>query len=145
MTENKGNLSIGFANLPALDQRKRLHHEQLERIRNKLEEFLFPPEAQETAMRIYDLVLEVDKELDRILRDPLVRELYEYDGRFFTPKYNWGFYRAFDGIHILRSLSDATLETFFRGRDRHFAIRWRDMSQRCQKNVSISTAVRARG
>jgi hypothetical protein len=50
--------------------------------------------------------------------------LYEYDGRFFTPKYGWGFYRAFDGIHILRSLSDAALATFFHSRDRHVATRW---------------------
>jgi hypothetical protein len=122
MSGSKANISNGFAN--CADQRWHLQHRQLERIQNKLEEFLSPLDARETAIRMYDLVLEVDQEIDRILRDPLVRKFYEYDGRFFTRKCNWGFYRAFDGTHILRSLNDANLETFFRGRDRYFAIRW---------------------
>jgi hypothetical protein len=124
MSGSKANLSIGSTHGATSDQRWHLHHRQLERIQNKLEEFLSPIDARETAISVYDLVLEVDDEIDRILRDSLVRKFYEYDGRFFTPKCNWGFYRAFDGIHILRSLNDATLETFFRGRDRYFAIRW---------------------
>ena len=93
-------------------------------IQNKLEEFLSARDARETATKIYDRLLEVDYELDRILRDPVIRKLYEYDGRFFTPKRNWGFFRAFDGIHVLRSLSDETLETFFRGREQYLAIQW---------------------
>ena len=96
----------------------------MEHIQNKLEEFLSAQDARETAMKIHDLLLEVDYELDRILQDPVIRKLYEYDGRFFTPKGNWGFFRAFDGIHVLRSLSDETLEKFFRGREQYFAIRW---------------------
>jgi hypothetical protein len=124
MAENNNDSNIGFANPPAFGHFCSLYDKQLERIQNKLEEFLSPQAARETLTMIYDVVLEVDEEIDRIRQDRRVRKLYEYDGRFFTPKYNWGFYRAFDGIHILRSLSDATLETFFRGRDRHFAIRW---------------------
>ena len=122
MSGSKASLNIGFAN--CADQRWRLQHRQLERIQNKLEGFLSPLAARETTMGIYDLVLEVDDEIDRILRDPLVRKFYEYDGRFFIRKSNWGFYRAFDGTNILRSLNDANLETFFRGRDRYFAIPW---------------------
>jgi hypothetical protein len=94
----------------------------LDRIQNKLQEFLSPQDAWETVIEIYDLVLEADDEIDRILRDPLVQKFYEYDGRFFSRKSNWGFYRAFDGIHILQSLNDAILETFFRSRDRYFTI-----------------------
>lgn len=107
-----------------VDDRKLRQTTQMVHIQNKLEEFLSAQDARGTAMKIYDLLLEVDYELDRILRDPLVRNLYEYDGRFFTPKYAWGFYRAFDGMHILHSLSDATLETFFHRKDQRSAIRW---------------------
>jgi hypothetical protein len=107
-----------------VDDRKLRQTTQMVHIQNKLEEFLSAQDARETAMKIYDLLLEVDYELDQILRDPVIRKLYEYDGRFFTPKGKWGFFRAFDGIHVLRSLSDETLETFFRGREQYFAIRW---------------------
>jgi hypothetical protein len=79
-------LNIGFAN--CADQRRRLQHRQLERIQNKLEGFLSPLAARETTMGIYDLVLEVDDGIDRILRDPLVRKFYEYEGRFFIRKSN---------------------------------------------------------
>jgi hypothetical protein len=100
------------------------HQEHRERIQNELEEFLPAQEARETATQVYNLALDVDEEIDRILKDPLVRRLYAYDGKFFTPRGAWGFHVAFDGLHLLKSLCDSKLGAFFRGREKHFAIRW---------------------
>jgi hypothetical protein len=97
---------------------------QMERIQNALEEFLPLEEAQETAIQVYNLALDIDQNIDRILKDPLVRRLYEYDGEFFTPRGTPGFHVAFDGLHLLRSLSDSKIGAFFRGTEEHFAIRW---------------------
>ena len=54
----------------------------------------------------------------------MARRLYDYDGQFFTPRGTRGFHTAFDGFHLLNWLSDSTLATFFRGREKRFAIRW---------------------
>jgi hypothetical protein len=95
-----------------------------ERIQSELTEFLSAPEARETATRVYHVALDIDAEIGRILKDPLVWRLYDYDGQFFTPRGARLFHTAFDGIHLLRSLSDSILATFFRGREKHCAIRW---------------------
>ena len=92
------------------------HQQEVERIQSKLEEFLSAQEARETAMQVCDLALDVDEEIDRILKDPLVGRLYEYDGQFFTPRGTGLFHTAFDGLHILKSLRNSMIETFFRGR-----------------------------
>jgi hypothetical protein len=97
---------------------------EVERIQRKLEEFLSAQEARKTAMQVFDLALDVDEEIDRILKDPLVGRLYEYDGQFFTPRGTGLFHTAFDGLHILKSLRNSMIETFFRGRKKRFAIRW---------------------
>ena len=83
------------------------HQKYRERIQNMLEEFLPAHEARDTAMQIYDLALDVDKEIGRILKDPLVLRLYEYGGRFFIPRGTQLFYTAFDGLHLLKSLRDS--------------------------------------
>jgi hypothetical protein len=124
MSGGSTNLSNGSAHWATSDQRWRLQYRQLQRVQNKLEEFLSPQDARETIMSIYDLVLEIDQELDRILMDRLVQSSYEYDGQFFTPKCSWGFHRAFDGIHVLESLSEERLQTFFRVQEKGLAIRW---------------------
>ena len=103
---------------------KRGHTREMERVQNKLEQFLSVNEARETAKQIYDLAIEVDEEIDRILKDPLVARLYEYDGLFFTPRGTTLFHRAFNGIHVLRSLSDSKIDTFFYGRNKKFALKW---------------------
>lgn len=103
---------------------KKGHQKQVVRVQKELEQFLSKEEARETAMQIYDLVLDVDEEIDRILQDPSVTRLYEYDGLFFTPRGTQSFHRAFNGIHILESLSNSRIETFFRGREKNFALRW---------------------
>jgi len=100
------------------------HQKHRERIYNELREFLSVRDARETATHVYNLALDIDDEIGRILKDPWVRRLYEYDGRFFTPRGTRGFHAVFDGLHLLESLSDSILQTFFRGREKHFAIRW---------------------
>ena len=109
---------------PGLSEALGHHQEHRERIQNELKVFLSAREARETATHVYNLALEIDEEIGRILKDPLVRRLYEYDGQFFTPRGTRHFHTAFDGLHLLRSLSDSILKTFFRGREKHFAIRW---------------------
>jgi hypothetical protein len=99
------------------------HQKHRQRIHNELREFLSAEEARETATHVYNLALEIDEEIGRILQDPLVRRLYEYDGQFFTPRGTGGFQTALDGLHLLNWLSDSILEAFFRGREKHFAIR----------------------
>jgi len=119
-----GSFGTDLVNSPGLGEPLSLHQEQRERIQNELEEFLPAHEARDTATQVYDLALDVDEEIGRILKDPLVGRLYEYDGRFFTPRGTQLFHTAFDGLHILKSLRDSILGTFFRGREKHFAIRW---------------------
>jgi hypothetical protein len=120
----KERFGTDLVNSPGAGEPLGLHQKHRERIQNKLEEFLPAPEARDTATQVYDLALDVDEEIGRILKDPLVGRLYEYDGRFFTPRGTRLFHTAFDGLHILKSLKDSILETFFRGREKHFAMRW---------------------
>jgi hypothetical protein len=101
-----------------------LHQQrEVQRIQSKLSEFLSAQEAREIALQVCDLALGVDEEIDRILKDPSVTRLYEYDGQFFTPRNTELFHTAFDGIHILKWLGNSTIDTFFKGRERRFAIR----------------------
>jgi hypothetical protein len=95
-----------------------------ERIQNELEEFLPAQEAREIAAQAYNLAIDVDEEIGKILEDPLAGRLYEYDGQFFTPRGTRGFHTAFDGLYLLIWLSDSILAAFFRGRDRRSAVRW---------------------
>jgi len=120
MLNETGSFGIKSVHSPGLG----LHQRHRERIQNKLEEFLPAAEARETATQVYDLALDVDEEIGRILKDPWVGKLYEYDGRFFIPRGTRLFHTAFDGLHLLKSLQDSMLETFFRGRKKRVAIRW---------------------
>ena len=83
---------------PALSEALGPHQKHRQRIEKELSEFLSAQEARETATCVYNLAIEIDEEIDKILKDPLVRRLYEYDGKFFTPRGTWGFHVAFDGI-----------------------------------------------
>lgn len=100
------------------------HQAHRERIQSELKEFLSAHEARETATNVFNLALDIDQEIGRILKDPLARSLYDYDGQSFTPRGTRGFHTAFDGVHLLKWVSDSILATFFRGRDKRFAIRW---------------------
>jgi hypothetical protein len=120
----QGSFSRDWVHSPGLSEVLGPHERHRERIHHELREFLSEKEAREIATQVYNLVLEIDEDIGRILKDPLARRLYEYDGTFFTPRGTWGFHVAFDGLHLLRSLSDSKLGAFFRGREKHFAIRW---------------------
>jgi hypothetical protein len=109
---------------PGLLEAPGTHQAHRERIQSKLKEFLSAHEARETATNVYNLALDIDQEIGKILKDPLARRLYDYDGQFFTPRGTRGFHTAFDGVHLLKWLSDSILATFFRGREKRFAIRW---------------------
>jgi hypothetical protein len=98
------------------------HQAQAQRIESKLAEFLPPHEARELAKQVYDLVLDVDEDIDRILQDPLVGTIYDYDGQFFTPRGTVGFHAAFNGLHILKSLGNY-IDPFFRAQPKRSAIR----------------------
>ena len=100
------------------------HQKHREIIQKKLRAFLSVQDARETATRVHDLALDVDEEIGILLKDPLVRRLYEYDGQFFTPRGGRYFHTAFDGLHLLQWLGNSSLETFFRGRGKHDAVRW---------------------
>jgi len=113
-----------MSNSEALIQRRGFQEKELLRIEEKLREYLPKRETERVTAAIRGLVQEVDEELDRILSDPQVDALYEYDGRFFTPRGTHLFHRAFDGIHILRSLDDYKIEIFFRSKDKDYAFRW---------------------
>jgi len=109
---------------PTLSEAWGTHQVHRECIESELKKFLFAEEAREAARHVYNLALDIDEEIGKILKDPLARRLYDYDGRFFTPRGTRGFHTAFDGSHLLKWLSDSILATFFRGREKHFAIRW---------------------
>jgi hypothetical protein len=120
----QGSFSPDWVHSPGLSEALGPHQKHRERIHSELKEFLSAQEARETATHVYKLALEIDEEIGRILKDPLVRRLYEYDGQFFTPRGTRGFHSAFDGSNLLKWLSDSILATFFRGREKHIAIRW---------------------
>jgi hypothetical protein len=120
----QGSFSPDWVHSPGLSEALGPHQKHRERIHKELKEFLSVQEAGETATHVYNLALDIDEEIGRILKDPLVRRLYEYDGQFFTPRGTRLFHTAFDGLHLLESLNDSILQTFFRGREKHFAIRW---------------------
>jgi hypothetical protein len=119
----QGSFSPDWVHSPGLSEALGPHQKHRERIHSELKEFLSAQEARETATHVYKLALEIDEEIGRILKDPLVRRLYEYDGQFFTPRGTRGFHTAFDGSNLLKWLSDSILATFFRGREKHIAIR----------------------
>jgi hypothetical protein len=120
----KGNFSPDLVHTPGVREALGPRQEQRARIQNELRAFLSAQEARETATHVYNLALDIDEDIGRILRDPLVGRLYEYDGQFFTPRGTRLFHTAFDGLHLLKSLTDSILAAFFRGKEKHSAIRW---------------------
>jgi hypothetical protein len=109
---------------PGLIEASGVHQAHRERIQSELKEFLSAHEARETATNVYNLALDIDQEIGKILKDPLARRLYEYDGQFFTPRGTRLFHTAFDGVHVLKWLSESRLATFFSRREKRDAIRW---------------------
>jgi len=97
---------------------------EVERIQKKMEKFLSKKEAQKVASDVEDIARNVDAEICRILSDPRVIKLFSYDGLFFTPRGTEQFHRAFDGIHLLRSLDNSKIACFFSGRSAEAGVRW---------------------
>jgi len=102
----------------------RFYEKEISRIQKKLLQLLSDREAQSVLNLICTLVAQVDEEINRILSDPLLELLYQYDGRFFVSKRTQLFHRAFDGLHVLQSLSDDILETYFGRRRKNEATEW---------------------
>jgi hypothetical protein len=94
------------------------------RIEAKIREYLPETEARAVASGIESLARDVDDEITKILSDPLVLRLFNYDGKLFTPRGAYSFHRVFDGIRILQSLTDFSLECYFRSGDCAAAVRW---------------------
>jgi hypothetical protein len=107
------------AKLPGREQKMQhitplaLHQAELQRIQEKLAKVLSRREARELAKKAFVLALEVDEDIRRILQDPRFDKLYDYDGQFFTPRGTSGFHTAFDGLHLLSSLSN-TIDIIFK-------------------------------
>jgi len=98
-----------------------LHQAELQRIQEKLAKFLSRREARELAKKAFVLALEVDEDIGRILQNPLFDKLYEYDGQFFMPRGTSGFHTAFDGLHLLSSLSNS-IDIVFRTLPKNSAV-----------------------
>lgn len=97
---------------------------ELARIERRLREYMQESEARRTAARIHALTVEVDREINTILRDPLVPLLFKYDGKLFMARGTVCFHRVFNGINILESLTNSTLDCYFRVQDKRNAIEW---------------------
>ena len=126
MPDNSNSLhnSEAMTRLESYVEKRAPHEKEIVRIERKLEQHLSREEARETAARIYDLAFDVDEEINRILSDPKVTRLYEYDGLFFTPKGKTGFHRAFSGFHVLQSLDNHKIDLFFSHREKDSALKW---------------------
>ena len=103
------------------DTRKLLPHSEapplwaaeLERIHAQFARFLTSEEATNLARWVDGLAMAVDEEIGPVLQDPSIARRYEYDGQFFSHRTKHLFHTAFDGLHVLRWLSDSFIELFF--------------------------------
>jgi len=96
---------------------------ELKRIESKLQEFLQRPVAREIVARIYGLARDADEEIERILQDPEISRLYEYDGQLFMARGSFEFHQAFSGLNALRSLTDSIIDILFRSTQAPRAVR----------------------
>lgn len=70
--------------------------------------------AQEITAEIYEIVLSIDENLNELFKDARVAEKYDYDGVAFKAKDGTqGIFFALDGLHVLSSLENSYLESFF--------------------------------
>ena len=108
----------------AIERRMLLQERELERIREKLEQYLTSREARQVTAQIGEIAVTVDREIDRIWSDPLVREFYRYNGRVFTARGSGLFQRAFDGTNILETLTDSNIDIYFWHNTKEQGIHW---------------------
>ena len=91
-------------------------------LKANLEQFLTSKDAEQLAQLIDARVAEVDAEVDRLLRDPLVMEAWDYDGRCFVSRGDgFGLQVVFDGLNILQWLN-TNLDCFFRSNSAPLAV-----------------------
>ena len=107
-----------------IERRMRVQERELERIREQLEQYLTPREARQVTAQIGEIAVTVDREIDRIWSDPLVREFYRYNGRVFTARGSGLFQRAFDGTNILETLTDSNIDIYFWHNTKAQGIHW---------------------
>jgi hypothetical protein len=132
----KGYFTLSYAHSPALKVIWGPYQEHIDNIHNKLKEFLPLPEALTVATQVQEAALEIDEEIGRILKDPKVRKLYDYDGQFFTARFERLFHTAFDGDHILKWLRETTVASFFRGKEKQGAIEY--MLEEVRKHAAVA-------
>lgn len=91
------------------------YEKEINRIRKTLGELLDKKAAKELTAEIYEIALDIDQAIDRLLEDPRVLKKYNYDGEFFEPKDGGSSYKTYDGPHFLReAASDDNLKHFFK-------------------------------
>lgn len=83
-----------------------------ESIRNKIQK-----EAKKICTDLLDIALDIDGNINALLKDPGVLKKYDYDGNFFTPRGSSGFHRVIDGVNSLTGLND-NLRSYFLSRDK---------------------------
>ena len=134
--EKKGGFRLAFLHTPPVKEAFGPHRENMECIQQKLRTFLSAEEAQTVAILIYRVAVDVDEELGRILKDPRVRKLYDYDGQFFTARFERLFHTALNGHHLLKWLRESSLEPYFRGKDKGRAIQ--GLLEDLRKHVGVA-------
>jgi hypothetical protein len=132
----KGSLRLAFMHTPAVKEAFGPHRENMESIQHKLRTFLSEKEAQAVAILIYRVAVDIDEEIERVLKDPRVRKLYDYDGQFFTARFERLFHTAFNGHHLLKWLRESSLEPYFRGKDKGRAIE--GLLEELRKHVGVA-------
>ncbi|PJE51292.1 MAG: hypothetical protein COV29_00865 [Candidatus Yanofskybacteria bacterium CG10_big_fil_rev_8_21_14_0_10_36_16] len=87
------------------------YEKEVERIQLELEKYLNKDDAQKTTREIYDMVLDIDENLNELLSDPKVLENYYYDGYIFESKNkSVEIHNAPNGLVILKSLDGGILD-----------------------------------
>ncbi len=109
------NQELPSENLPSKEESEQIKNYAIEgeRIQKTLERFLNKKRAHEVAEIIYDLALQIDANINALLKYPKVLKSYNYDGEFFEPKDGFGFHKACNGLAFLRgAASSHNIELF---------------------------------
>jgi hypothetical protein len=132
----KGSFSLAFVHTPGEREAFGPYRENIESIQRKLRVFLSAREAAGVATQICKVAIDIDEEIGRILQDPRVGKLYDYDGQFFTARFERLFHTTFDGHHLLKWLRETSLEPYFRGKEKSRAIE--GLLEDLRKHVSVA-------
>ena len=103
-------------NLESFEQKVSEYGKEIERIQKILENYFPQNEAKQVTKEIYDIILDVDENLNELLKDSEVLKQYTYDGNLFVSKDKPNsFYKGANGLTLLKSLSEDTLRSFNSG------------------------------